>query len=375
MPAKRASRPVAGRTALSLFLALFGVAKPSSAQEAARWNDFGPCGDGAAELALHEVVRLGDAEGDGMIERDGVGVLYGEELGYFVLDGDARFKIFNDDGRFVRAVGRDGEGPGEFAVVTSVAVVGGQIVALDAGRRSWQVFDLDGEFVAQRNFGFPSAHFVPVGGGRVVAAGMDRRPDFVGYPLHLVDLAEGAPTLHFGDDEPAKWKTTDPWAEFTVVGPGSRAGTVWGGKAGIPTAREWSGDGEPLRSIEGELEWFPRLDRHPDPRRLEPPGPLVVELMADGGDRLWMQTLLADAGWREAMGTGRGAEPVRPDPGKVSDTRIDGFDLGRQCHLGRRMWDVPGHRLFDRGGEAMIQVVSYDHPAVPQVVVYRIGWP
>ncbi len=345
----------------------------SAAQEVADWSDFKPCGDADAELVLREVLRIGDAEGEGIIERDNNYVYWSEEFGYFVLDSSMRFKMFDHEGRFVRAVGRRGEGPGEFNAVTSVAVVGDQIVALDVARRIWQFFDLDGEFAAQRNFSFSGNHFVPVGGDRVVVAGLDPRPDFVGHPLHLVDLDEGAPSLHFGAEEPANWKATDPWARIAVVGPGSRAGTIWGGKAGIPTLREWSGDGELLRSIEGELPWFPRLDQHPDTRR-DPPGSMINVVMADGGDRLWMQTSLADERWREALVEQEETKQLA-DPAKVFDIRLDGFDLGRRCHLGRREWELPGHWLFDRGGEAMVQVVSYDDPLVPQVVVYRIGWP
>lgn len=342
----------------------------SPAQETLRWRDFTPCSEAGAELVLSEVVRIGDAEGLGMIERDRVNVMWSQELGWFVLDGDERFKVFDHDGRFVRAVGGAGDGPGEFAVVTGVGVVEGRIVALDAVKRAWQFFDLGGEFVEQRPFGFPGALFVPVGGRRVVVPAMDRRPDFVGYPLHVVDLDEGIPSLHFGADEPARWKATDPWARHAVAGPGSRPGTVWGGKAGIPTAQEWSADGELLRSIEGELDWFPRLDREP-----EPPGPVIGELMADGGDRLWMRTTVADARARDIFGRAGRTERRDPDGTQAYDIRLDGFDLGRRCHLGSLVWDSPGPRLIDRGGETMVQFVVYDESGVPRVAVHGIGWP
>lgn len=365
-----------------LFSVVLGAAPQSAAQEVLHWQDFRPCGgDAEAELVLHEVVRLGDAEGDGIIERDMLGVLWGKDAGYLVVDNAARFKVFGDDGEFVRAVGRAGDGPGEFDAVTTVHVVGEHLVALDAGRRAWLFFELDGEFVVQRNLGLPTGRFVPVGGTLAVVAALDRRPNLVGYPLHLVDLADGAPSLHFGAEEPANWKATDPHARRVVVGPASREGAVWGGKAGIPTAQEWSVDGQLLRSIEGELPWFPRLDRHPDPRRMEPPGPQITEIMADSGDRLWMETLLADERWRETMSasvsaTGGGEPFFRPDDlDALYDVRLDGFDLARKCHLGRYLWDGQGGRLFDRGGEAMVQLVAYDDPAVPRIVVHRISWP
>ena len=377
----RSSAPRSGAWSC-LPLILIGASAQSAAQDVARWEDFEPCGDADAELVLHEVMRLGDAEGDGMIESDVTNLSWSEEVGYFVGDGRGSwFKVFDHDGRFVRKVGRSGEGPGEFGHVAAVRVVENRIVALDASRRQWQLFDLDGEFLDQRDFGFSAALFEPVGGALVVVAVMDRRPEFVGYPLHLVDIGEGAPSMHFGAEEPANWKATDPWARSVVVGPGSRAGTVWGGKAGIPTAQEWSADGEALRRIEGELPWFPRLARHPDPRRMEPDGPLFGALMGDADDRLWMQTLVSDARWRETMAEGTaapGGEVFVPpeDHHKLVDLRLDGFDLGRQCRLGYRVEDDRLHapKLFRRGGEAMAYGVSHDDPAALRIVVYRIGW-
>ncbi len=70
-----------------------------------------------------------------------------------------------------------------------------------------------------------------------------------------------------------------------------------------------------------------------------------------------------------------GREPGNIDVDKIQDVRLDGFDLGRQCHLGRLEWDASGPRLFDRGGEAMVQLVAYDADAVHEVIVYEIVWP
>ena len=65
------------------------------------------------------------------------------------------------------------------------------------------------------------------------------------------------------------------------------------------------------------------------------------------------------------------------DSHRLGDLRLDGFDLGRQCHLGHRVEDdfLQAPRLFSRGGEAMAYGVVHDDPAAPQVAVYRIAWP
>ena len=214
----------------------------------------------------------------------------------------------------------------------------------------------------------------------VVVAALDRRPEFVGYPLHLVNLDEGVPSHHFGAEEPANWKSTDPWARQVVVGRGNRAGTVWGGKAGIPTALEWSADGRLLRRIEGELPWFPFLALHPAPQRLEPPGPFVLEMMGDTADRLWVKIQLPDARWRATMREHMTefGEPVVPpeERHKMNDVRLDGFDLRRRCHLGHRMYDDfrTSPQLFVRGGEVMAYTTDLADLAALQIVVHQIGF-
>lgn len=366
---------------LGILLVLAGFGVQAAAQEVVRWQDFEPCGDAGTELVLHEVMRIGDATGAGIVESDLPRLTWSEEIGYFVLDGrGAWFKVFDQDGRFVRVVGRQGEGPGEFGAVALVRVVQGQIVALDVVRRLWHFFDLDGKYVDQRNLGFSAHWFEPVGGSFVVVAALDIRPEFVGYPLHLVNLDEGVPSHHFGAEEPANWKSTDPWARFVVVGRGGRNGSVWGGKAGVPTALEWSAEGRLIRRIEGELPWFPRLAVHPAQERLEPSGPLVVQMMADTDDRLWMKTQLADARWRATMREymTEGGEPFVPseEKHKVDDMRLDGFDLRRRCHLGHRMYDDrrASPSLFTRRGEVMAYTTELSDLAVLQIVVHRIGW-
>lgn len=124
-------------------LASPGVA---GAQQVDRWEAYaGSCERGGRAFRLVEIARFGDAAGDGIIESDVVGVSWGEDVGYLVRDGasgiSTRIKVFAGDGTFQGAIGRRGDGPGEFRAVGEVLVVEDRIVALDAGRRTWIAFD------------------------------------------------------------------------------------------------------------------------------------------------------------------------------------------------------------------------------------------
>ncbi|MDE2652946.1 MAG: 6-bladed beta-propeller [Gemmatimonadota bacterium] len=84
-------------------------------------------------------------------------------LGYLVV-GSTYLQIFDKDGRFARRVGREGDGPGKFLRVVDAHVVDGRLVALDDANRAWSIFNLAGDFVERRPYGYSPGPFVPVGG-------------------------------------------------------------------------------------------------------------------------------------------------------------------------------------------------------------------
>lgn len=82
------------------------------AQQVLNWGDFELCND--CELEVTELVRLGDAEGPGIIEGSARLVTWDRELGYLLYPGvGAYIKVFGHDGTFQRKIGREGDGPGD----------------------------------------------------------------------------------------------------------------------------------------------------------------------------------------------------------------------------------------------------------------------
>lgn len=80
---------------------------------------------------------------------DGRGNLY-------VLDsGNDRVVVFDSTGRFVRAMGHQGGGPGEFTIPSRMTVTdAGEVIVSDLGRRAFSVFGPDGRF--RRSVPFPN---------------------------------------------------------------------------------------------------------------------------------------------------------------------------------------------------------------------------
>ena len=85
----------------------------------------------------------------------------------FVADGhggmtNARIVKFTSDGKFVKAWGKKGTGPGEFDTPHSLAMdSAGRLFVADRGNSRIQIFDQDGKFLAEwKQFGRPSGVFI-----------------------------------------------------------------------------------------------------------------------------------------------------------------------------------------------------------------------
>ena len=358
-----------------LFLPFLFLAAPALwAQEVLNWDDFELCDD--CEIEVTELVRLGDADGPGIIEGGGRLVAWDGELGYLVYPvGGAYIKVFGHDGTFQRKIGREGDGPGEFRGIIDVDVVDGRIVVLDPRRGRIFVLSPTGEYITGHLYEYRPGRFTPVGDGRIVVTSSNWRSRVVENPLQMIDLASGATTLEFGAVNAGDRKT-DVEVLFGGQEVGSvlsRSGTVWWASRPRPSVQEWSLEGEQLRVIEGELPWFPAITEFPD-RSREPPPTRWRGVALDGDDNLWMLAQTADPEWDEIEMI-PGPEGPQLPPGRgddYRDNRIDVFNLQERRHVGRHVWDATGMALMDHGGEPAVSVLEYDDAMVPQMVIYRV---
>jgi hypothetical protein len=140
---------------LSLGGLLMAAALPLTAQPRVQI----PARDNVLAETPATVFTIGKASGETWEELAGVrAAAFDSRDNLYVLDGgNARVLIFDATGRFVRAVGRKGEGPGELITPASMVVSPeGTIVVSDPGRRAFSLFGSDGTFL--RNEPFPEEH-------------------------------------------------------------------------------------------------------------------------------------------------------------------------------------------------------------------------
>lgn len=77
------------------------------------------------------------------------GVAFDAAENLYVLDRQARrVMVYDASGRYLRQIGKEGQGPGELMVPLQLAVGGdGSVIVSDLGRRGFSVFRTDGTFV------------------------------------------------------------------------------------------------------------------------------------------------------------------------------------------------------------------------------------
>jgi hypothetical protein len=175
-----------------------------------------PAREQVVRREVRESFSVGAAEGGGGDVFGAVGdVGFDGAENLYVLDRlNARVVVFDSAGRFVRALGRRGGGPGEFSAPQQMAVTReGQVIVSDAGRRALVIFERVG---SARSVPFPGVTMLI---GRTLA-------------LHprggIVSLAMGNPTAGGADafgEELLLWMPTGAGAArrlATVSTPRSR---------------------------------------------------------------------------------------------------------------------------------------------------------
>lgn len=161
-------------------------------------NTMGSASDGSdvdalPAYALEEELRIGDVDdpdlgfsqiGQVDVDRDG--------NVYVVERVDMQIRVFDRNGRPLRRIGRRGEGPGEFANLSTFGVVGDTVWASDSRLRRITLFDREGNII-----------------GEVTAAGAPIETSSPGftvtirpYAMRADGLFTSSPSLGFGGGTP-----------------------------------------------------------------------------------------------------------------------------------------------------------------------------
>ena len=295
----------------------------------------------------------------------------------------AEFTIFSADGSDFRRVGREGEGPGEYAHVVWVREHGEELYVFDSHRRRMTVLDSDFDVVRTTPVpcldcnGFDMAmlrdgrvalnYFMP-GGSREEAFSAE-----AGFALHVLD--PDGETLHSLDEIPTKsplTPTEDPYRFLEVAPDGSLLSLH------LTSYRidRWDpATGELLETFVRGAEWFPdgqSYSHSAAPGRPPTTGARAMHL--DEAGRLWTYISRPAPDWEDRL------ERTPPDahpewgpwkygPGS-SEGVIEVLDLESGRVLVSQVLDVEGGwgQFFAPGWMA-----TYDEEGIPRYRMWRVS--
>ncbi len=253
------------------------------------------------EIHRTPLPSLGDESGEGIIESE-LSRAVQDSRGRVYLAGPYanQITVFDSRARFLKRLGRPGNGPGEFAGIGSLHVgPGDSLFVLDNPQSRLSVFSPEMEFVRSVPLALaPEVENEVLPDGSIIIGRSILTPDLAGHPLHLLD-GEGAHLKSFGNlsgifrpDIPnilarAVSRSTGPF--------------VWSGRqVEFVIDRINTETGEITQVLRRDARWFPSRMRPQQGPGGTRPEPGVVDLQEDDAGRLWVLLLVPDREWRKS---------------------------------------------------------------------------
>ena len=318
------------------------------------------------------VVTFGDRDGSGFLglPADVVHRYSGE---WVVTDqtNQTEIKFFSEDGKWLRTLGRDGEGPGEFGSALFLSLEpdnGLRVFDPDLGRITQFSPDLEVVGTVPARAGGFSMAFLP--GGWFLVAAQRNGPAEIGLPLHLFD-PEGQVVRSFGADPPIR-EWGNPHKVWRMVA-SSRDNAVWSAHLTEYAIERWTLEGVRTHAFVGEVPWFEPHDHFGRPNDSStPPNPGTYRVFEDAQGFVWLAFQVPDEDWKDALTTrtapGGRTLHISRDQNLMYDTIIEVIDPdeGKVVATGRHPSAVWG---FTNEGDLIFH--RYLEDATPVCEIWR----
>ena len=164
----------------------------------------------------------------------------------FVADGhdpdsNGRVVKFSKDGKFIKAWGKHGTGPGEFSTPHSIAMDSrGRLYVADRSNSRIQIFDQNGKFIAEwKQFGRPSGLFIDKNDMIYVADSQSNAKQNPGFKrgIRIGSVKDGKVTAMIPFNEPNPDGNNNNGIEGVAA---DSAGNVYGGQTGGEVLHKYS---------------------------------------------------------------------------------------------------------------------------------------
>ena len=305
-------------------------------------------------LTVSAVVELGDREGPGIVGEQAY-ISRSDDGDYYLsssLVGDGRLLRFSPDGVFQDAIGRTGEGPGEYILPVLMSGSADQLTILDI--RSFRLTTIRGGEVATTSLPFVSGDFALLPDGKHVYSAVVFQPDRIGHPLHVYDAASGRITRSLGDEGIRVDRSFRSETALERRVAAALDGNIWAARLNRYRIDKWNPNGVRLARIERDAPWFRPWVDWPGRAPIEVrPLPELVGVRDWGDDLLMVVVRVADADWRPMRPSRieRGHEVISgAQMEELYDTVIEVLDTRSGTVLARTQVDASIWRLVGKDG-------------------------
>lgn len=357
---RRGSESIPGKSARhrvvrgALCLLLTSLAAPLSGQDSVLLvPDVVICDD--CVLDVFAVVELGDREGPGILGEQ-AHVARSDDGDYYVSSVLQRGRLlrFSSAGVFQDAIGRTGEGPGEYTWPVLLRGSSDDLSVLDIGHYPNRLTTIRAGEVTTWDLPFVVGTWAVLPDGRHVYSAASFSPDLIGYPVHVYDEAGRRITRSLGDEGVRVDRSPRSRGVVTRRVAVAEDGNIWAAHETRYRIDKWSPDGDRLVRIERDSPWFQPWEVWPGMDYEVRPPPVTVGV-GDWGEGLLMVVVrLADANWKPIRPSRTplpGHETIMPaQENELYDTMIEVLDIRSGTVLGRTQVDGSVVGLVGRDG-------------------------
>jgi hypothetical protein len=320
------------------------------------------------EIVVDTLAVLGDPDGPGILASENV---------YITADARGRYFVFalpypviqeyDDAGRFVRSIGREGDGPGEFRWPQAVHVDdAGRVHVADGVHQ--RLTSLTGDGSAPRtlplsplNPGFELTAITP---DSLLLTGYGLSSELAGEPLHVVSW-EGGVERSFGASRGLE-QGSDP-VELVRSIHSVSADTLWVAPMDEYRIERWSLDGE-LRAVflgDGSIG-FDREEL--DEVRGLRPRTVLSAVRQDASGLVWVKLHVPRADWKDVVGA---ADEEELSDLRLTDTLLEVVDPASGTVVASRR--LPGRHTRFFGDHQIGEIAINPQDLSVEVLVLSLG--
>ena len=323
-------------------------------------------------LDLSAVVELGDRDGPGIVGEQAF-ISRSDDGDYYVssLVQKGRLLRFSADGVFQDAIGRTGEGPGEYTWPVLLRRSADTLSILDI--RADRLTTIRGGEVATWRLPFMVDTWAVLPDGRHVYNGLSFAPDLIGYPLHVYDEASRRITQSFGNEGVRVDRSPRSQTALRRRVAVAADGNIWAARNNRYRIDKWSPDGDHITRIERDAPWFRPWEEWPGVYYEVRPFPAIVGVRDWGDDLLMVVVRVADDDWRPMrprIVQGHEVIPAAQEE-ELYDTVIEVLDTRSGTVLGRTRVDARVVNVVGRN--AFSSYAEHSELGEPKFVVWSVA--